>query len=101
MDITITGAGFEENASIYIGGMLAANIQYVSSSALVASTPTALPEGVHDITVQNPDGSSASLALAFSVIADAKTSCAILSTKGTWPIFLIALMGLARRRKQP
>ena len=106
--ITVTGAGFEETSTLYVGGMLCGDIDLVSDSALLATTPSALPEGTHDVTILNTDGETATLAASFIVSEeeaeeetedenDDKTSCASSSPQGL--LWLLLTLPLFRRKK--
>jgi hypothetical protein len=58
--VTITGSGFEEGALVYIGGKPATNVHVCDENTIKARTP-ANTVGKKDVTVQNPDGSTANL----------------------------------------
>lgn len=100
-DITVTGSGFEETSTLYVGGMLCGNIELVSDSALLATTPSALPEGIHDVSVLNSGGETVSLARSFTVEAEEeeedKSSCAASSPQGL--LWLVLALPLFRRKK--
>jgi hypothetical protein len=53
--ITLTGTLFQTGATVALNGLPAANVAVVSSTSITATTP-ALPAGIADITVTNPDG---------------------------------------------
>ncbi len=55
--ITVTGTQFQNNATVTINNLPAANVQVVSPTSITATTP-ALPVGTADVTVTNPDGGS-------------------------------------------
>lgn len=66
--ITITGSGFENGATVTIGGIAATNVQVVSSTQLTATTPVgpATEELIADVVVNNPDGTTATKTGAFT-----------------------------------
>jgi hypothetical protein len=64
--VTITGANFESGATVAFGTASAASMVFVSSTELKASVPT-IVAGTYDMTVTNPDPSSATLRGAFTV----------------------------------
>lgn len=53
--ITVTGAGFDPGAIVYVDGMQASNIVYVNSTTLTAVTPESFSEGAVDVDVQTID----------------------------------------------
>lgn len=54
--VTVTGTGFVNGASIYIGTYPAANVSVFSSSRIVAQVPYSIPRGDYPVKVSNPDG---------------------------------------------
>ena len=56
--VTVTGAEFAPGAHVYFGSKAASNITDVSSTEIIASSPTATG-GTVDVTVTTPDGTSA------------------------------------------
>ena len=68
--ITISGNGFENGATVTVGGIAAKNVVVVSSTTIDATTPVgpATEEvGIAvDVKVVNPDGTSATASQAFS-----------------------------------
>ncbi len=54
--ITITGTQFQNNATVTVNNLPAANV-VVAPTSITATTP-ALPVGTADVTVTNPDGGS-------------------------------------------
>jgi IPT/TIG domain len=62
--ITITGTQFQNNATVTVNNLPAANV-VVAPTSITASTP-ALPVGTADVTVKNPDGGSITAPDAFT-----------------------------------
>ncbi len=60
--VAITGAGFQNGASVEIGGAAATGASVSTASFLTASTPALLPGTLNDVVVTNPDMSSTTLA---------------------------------------
>lgn len=65
--VTITGTGFQ-SASVFFGGVAATSVSLFSSTQLVATAPAGSPGSVN-VTVQNPDGQTATLANGFTYSA--------------------------------
>jgi MYXO-CTERM domain-containing protein len=91
--IAVLGAGFQEGATLAVGGLTASNVTLSGDGAISATTPSALPAGVHDVVVTNPDGSAATLTAAFTVTSGCGCSTGQPGIFGG--LFLAAL---ARRR---
>lgn len=73
--VTITGTGFftiTGTGSIfptaYLGNVSLVDVAFVNSTTLTATVPADLPGGVYTLTVTNPDGQSATLEDAFTVL---------------------------------
>ena len=65
--ITITGTGFQQGATITIGGVAATNVMFVSATQLTATIPAkAASCGAAAIVVKNPDNQMATSATGFS-----------------------------------
>lgn len=64
--VTISGSGFQEGASVAFGSSLANNVVVASANAIVCSTPSG--NGKVDVSVTNPDGGKATLTNAFTYI---------------------------------
>jgi len=62
--VTITGAAFQDGATVTIGGAAATGVAFVSATSLTAVTPAGTA-GTADVVVTNPDGQSATLAGGF------------------------------------
>lgn len=63
--VTVTGTGFQSGAEVFIGGVKATNVSFVSATQLNATT-AASPAGTFDVIVTNPDQQSVTKALAFT-----------------------------------
>jgi hypothetical protein len=68
-DIAITGEGFDESVQVFIGGLAASGVSFVSQSRVDASTPQALTASdlPYDLVVNGSDGRSSTLPGAFEV----------------------------------
>lgn len=66
--ITITGNGFAAGAYASLSGGTNLATTFVSSTTLNASVPAGLAPGLYDLTVTNPDASSATLLNALSIL---------------------------------
>ena len=66
--ITVNGSGFQNGATVTIGGIAATNVQVVSATQLTATTPIgpATEELIADVVVHNPDGTTATKTGAFT-----------------------------------
>ncbi len=58
--VRIAGSGFQDGATVSIGGLAQVTGNRIDGNTLVASLPS-LQAGVWDVTVGNPDGESATL----------------------------------------
>jgi hypothetical protein len=65
--VTIIGAGFANGATVTFGGVNATGVN-VSNSAVMTATTTAHVAGAFDVTVTNPDQTTATLPNAFTFI---------------------------------
>jgi hypothetical protein len=63
--VTINGFGFVNGASVTFGGLAATAVVAQSNTTITCFTPQA-PQGTVDVTVTNPNGSSATLVGQFS-----------------------------------
>jgi len=68
-NVTIQGSGFVATPAIFLGGVALGNVSWVNSGQLIATVPGGLPLGTHDLFVINPDGGTALLAQAFTVVS--------------------------------
>lgn len=67
VDVLISGEGFVQGAQVHIGGIALTGTTVQDDGQITGRSPTALPAGVHDVDVVNPDGTSSYLAGAFTV----------------------------------
>lgn len=67
--LTITGARFVSGATVTIGGVACTSVVIVDSTQITCNSPVNQLEGIYDLVVTNPNGESATLALAFTYIA--------------------------------
>lgn len=108
VSVALVGAGFEDGATVYIGGLQASQVSVAGDSAITAVTPTALPEGTHDVWVTNPNGDTATLASGFTVFSGegVKDEGGCGCSTGGDPIGELALAGVlfglawGRRRRE-
>ena len=63
--ITISGTGFQQAATVSLGGAVATNVMVASSNSITATTG-ARSAGVVDVVVTNPDNQSGTLVQGFS-----------------------------------
>ena len=66
-DITITGTGFVDGATVTVGGATATNIVVVSATSITATTPAGTV-GAADLVVTNPDTSTTTDTGAFTYL---------------------------------
>ena len=66
--ITVSGTNFVDSPLVRIGEWYLAGVFFVSSSTLTGTIPAGLDAGTYDVTVENPDGQSATLTDAFTLI---------------------------------
>ena len=69
LSVTISGAAFQNGATVRFGGTSAPSVTFVNSGSLVATVPNIAP-GAATITVTNPDTQSAAFS-GFSVVSAA------------------------------
>lgn len=62
--VTVTGTGFEAGAKVFIGGAETTETMVIDSQTIKARTAPNTP-GIKNVTVQNPDGASATIENAF------------------------------------
>ena len=65
--VKIIGENFQDGATVTIGGKVASNVVFVSSTELTVVVPAGIA-GSADVVVTNPDGKSATLASGFRYI---------------------------------
>ncbi len=63
--VTVTGAGFQSDAVVKIGGVTAKNVVVVSATSITATAPPH-PAGRQDVSVVNPGAQVGTLAAAFT-----------------------------------
>jgi hypothetical protein len=95
VDVAILGSGFEDGATVAIGGLIASNVTLSGDGAISATTPSALPEGVHDVVVTNPGGAADTLEGAFTVTGGCGCDTGMAGVSG----WMVALGALAARRR--
>ena len=98
VDLLISGEGFVQGAEVHIGGVALTGTTVQDDGQITGRSPTALPAGVHDVDVVNPDGTSAYLAGAFTV----EGSCGCSTGPGgssSVMAGLLSLVGVLRRRR--
>jgi len=59
--VTVTGAAFQEGASLEIGGMVVPGASVQSASSIEGTTPALAAGTLNDVTVRNPDTQEATL----------------------------------------
>lgn len=64
--LTITGTNFLSGATVKVGTTAATSVSYVSSTTLLAVTPSHSTGGLKDIVVTNPDGQTVTKTGAFT-----------------------------------
>jgi MYXO-CTERM domain-containing protein len=99
VSVAIIGTGFAEGLQVYIGGLSVSSLSLSGNSAITATSPSALPAGVHDLVVQNAGGGSSTLRGAFTV-TDADCGCRTGGSAGVAWLFVAGVAFLGRR-KQP
>jgi Flp pilus assembly protein TadG len=64
---TLVGTNFQSGATVAIGSTPATLVTFVSSTQLLVTVPPGIPTGSYNITVTNPNGSSATLNNALTI----------------------------------
>ena len=99
----LSGQGFVTGAAATIGGLALTEATVENEGIVSGKTPTALPAGVHDVQVVNPDGDSAALSGAFTVEGVEKSGCGCgpqpLGVAMTWALPALALFVRRRRSR--
>ncbi len=67
--VTLVGDGFVDGTRVLVGGLELSGAIVANEQTITGRIPTALPEGIHDVTVAAPDGSTALLAQGYTVEA--------------------------------
>lgn len=99
--VVFLGDGFQQGAEARIGGLQVSGLDVLNPETLAGDTPTALPEGIHDVEVTQ-DGESVVLPEAFLVSAPDLGICGCGAVPGpplTWAVTLGLGFLVARRRK--
>ncbi len=99
VSIAILGTGFEAGLQLYVGGLAASGVSLSGDTAIAATSPSALPAGVHDVMVTNADGGSSTLAGAFTVTEEAGACGCAAATAAASAWGLLAAAGLVARRR--
>ena len=103
--VSITGQGFKAGARVKMGAADCTDVEVVGD-ALISAVVPALPYGVYDVIVINPDDAVATKSGVFQVypvdIADPEagtedSGC----TGGATSLFALAALAFARRRQSP
>ena len=69
-ELTVTGTGFRDGASVKIGTISAAGVQVANETTLYVKVPAGVAAGqAYGITIGNRDGGSATQAAAFTAVA--------------------------------
>jgi hypothetical protein len=68
--VRISGANFDNGASVTVNGTAAASVSVLSSARIQILLPASLSAGTYDVTVRNPDGQSDTLSDAVVVSDD-------------------------------
>jgi IPT/TIG domain len=77
--LTIAGSGFQNNASVMIGGAKLTTTGNFSQNSITVNYPSLLPAGTYGVTVTNPDGGTHTLTNAFTVSAPQEISAPLVS----------------------
>lgn len=68
-ELTITGSAFRSDVSVYVGSLLADNVEVSNGTVIYAFVPAGVDSGVtYDVTVRNTDGTETKHEAAFTVI---------------------------------
>ncbi len=67
--LTIVGSGFQNGATLMIGGLAKLNTNSTSPNSMSVSYPGSLPAGTYGVTVTNPDGGSFTVRNALTISA--------------------------------
>jgi len=84
-NVTITGSGFQNGATVAFGGIAATNVAVLDANTITATTP-AHPAGSVDIVVTNPDTMAGTLASAFVFTALPPPQPSIAPVPGARPL---------------
>ena len=104
ISVAVTGQNFDETAEVFIGGLPASSVTYVSEARLDAMTPQAITaaDRPYDVLVSLADGRRSTLPGAFEVrVAAGGCGCAssvASGAAGVAGLVLLPLLALRRRR---
>ena len=68
-DITVIGSGFFPGALVSVGSHTPDEVVLLSGGSLAVTLPATVPAGIYPVTVTNPDGQTATLPDALSVVS--------------------------------
>jgi len=99
--VVFLGDGFAPGAEARIGGLTVSGLEVLNPETLSGDTPSALPEGAHDVEVSQ-DGVNLVLPEAFTVRGPGVgvCGCAAAGRPGSWPGVALGLLGLWGRRRR-
>jgi hypothetical protein len=100
---TVSGAGFHEDADLYLGNLRVMPIDIDSSDSIEGAFPEGLAEGYHNVCVENPDSSEDCLINGLHVIGVSSCeSCSVSRGSARVSLALLAatLALLVWRRRQ-
>lgn len=101
--VSITGTGFVPGTQFAIGGVALTTIRaYDATTRLGNFDAVTLPDGVYDVTATNPDGTTATLPMAFTIGTPAGDDggCCGTGQGSSGGLVLALLVGLALRRRR-
>jgi len=81
ISITVSGINFFENVTVVIGGNVASEVKFISSSQIAATLPGGI-EGTADVVVTNPDGQSNTLLAGFTYLVESPSITSISPDSG-------------------
>jgi hypothetical protein len=96
-DLSLTGTGFIDGATVTMGGVAGSRVSVTSSTQITFTAPAHDP-GVVDVVLTNPDSQSAALANAFEYVQPKPTGCGM--GAGPWALAAFAFAWLAWSRRR-
>jgi hypothetical protein len=99
IDVYIKGGGFADGIDAYIGGLAVSGLQVLDENTLEGRTPSALPEGVHDVEVQL--GSQSDLIEAAFTVGGGCGGCDVGGGMGGLLLLVPALTWVGARVRRP
>jgi hypothetical protein len=84
-EVSVTGANFEDGATVLFGDEQATNVRFQNAGAILVDTPAGAP-GPVDVTVRNPDAQAGTLANGFTYLKEGIDWASI-----QWPVSTIAV----------